>query len=162
MVDVAIGVDTHVHILLHTHSAAVIDGAPGGVLGETTVAATSAGYAELVEFANNYPRMRVCVIDGRSKTGGHGAGLTRHLLESPESPELVVELDRPKRSARRNGAKSDPLNAIRAAREAMARPRLGTPRSGAPRLTDPPMCWPSARLAYRLAALSGPMPRMPR
>ena len=54
VVDVVIGVDTHVH----THSAAVIDSATGGVLGEITVAATAAGYAELVEFANNYPMMR--------------------------------------------------------------------------------------------------------
>jgi transposase len=123
VVDVVIGVDTHVH----THSAAVIDSATGGVLGEITVAATAAGYAELVEFANRYPMMRAWAIEG---TGGHGAGLTRHLLESSE---LVVELDRPKRSARRNGAKSDPLDAIRAAREAMARPRLGTPRSGSER-----------------------------
>jgi hypothetical protein len=56
--------------------------------------------------------------------------LSRHLLESSE---IVIELDRPKRAARRNGAKSDPLDAIRAAREAMARPRLGTPRSGGER-----------------------------
>jgi hypothetical protein len=44
-----------------------------------------------------------------------------------ETSEIVIELDRPKRAARRNGAKSDPLDAIRAAREAMTRPRLGTP-----------------------------------
>src|SRR3954465_4487555 len=50
-------------------------------------------------------------------TGGHGAGLSRHLLELSE---IVIELDRPKRAARRNGAKSDPLDAIRAAREAMS------------------------------------------
>ena len=75
VVDVVIGVDTHVH----THSAAVIDSATGGVLGEITVAATAAGYAELVEFANKYPMMRAWAIEG---TGGHGAGLTRHLLES--------------------------------------------------------------------------------
>jgi hypothetical protein len=56
--------------------------------------------------------------------------LSRHLLESSE---IVIELDRPKRAARRNGAKSDPLDAIRAAREAMARPQLGTPRSGGER-----------------------------
>ena len=116
--------------VVHTHFAAVIDSATGGVLGEITVAATAAGYAELVEFANSYPRMRAWAVEG---TGGHGAGLTRHLLESLESSELVVELDRPKRSARRHGAKSDPLDAIRAAREAMARPRLGTPRSGGER-----------------------------
>ena len=112
VVDVVIGVDTHVH----THSAAVIHSATGGVLGATTVAATAAGYVELVEFANTYSTMRAWAIEG---TGGHGAGLCRHLLEPSE---LVVELDRPKRSARRHGAKSDPLDAIRAAREAMARP----------------------------------------
>ena len=122
-VDVVIGVDTHVH----THSAAVLDTATGGVLDEITVEATAEGYVELVEFANNYPRLRAWAIEG---TGGHGAGLSRHLLESSE---IVIELDRPKRATRRNGAKSDPLDAIRAAREAMARPQLGTPRSGGER-----------------------------
>jgi transposase len=123
VVDVVIGVDTHVH----THSAAVVDTATGGVLDEITVEATAEGYAELVEFANNYATLRAWAIEG---TGGHGAGLSRHLLESSE---IVIELDRPKRAARRHGAKSDPLDAIRAAREAMARPRLGTPRTGGER-----------------------------
>jgi hypothetical protein len=121
---------THVHTHVHTDSAAVIDSATGGVLGEITVRSRWRRpprvmpnlMSGLVEFANNYPMMRAWAIEG---TGGHGAGLSRHLLESSESSEssvLVVELDRPKRSTRRNGAKSDPLDAIRAAREAMARP----------------------------------------
>ena len=42
VVDVVIGVDTHVH----THSAAVLDTATGGVLGEITVEARVEGYAE--------------------------------------------------------------------------------------------------------------------
>src|SRR4051794_18722377 len=117
VVDVVIGVDTHVH----THSAAVIDTATGGVLDEITVEATPEGYAELMDLANGFPMLRAWAIEG---TGGHGAGLCRHLLASSE---IVIELDRPKRPARRNGAKSDPLDAIRAAREAMARPRLGSP-----------------------------------
>ena len=50
VVDVVIGVDTHVH----THSAAVLDTATGGVLDEVTVEATAQGYAELVEFANQH------------------------------------------------------------------------------------------------------------
>src|SRR3954453_15580353 len=120
VVDVVIGVDTHVH----THSAAVIDSGTGGVLGEITVDARAEGYAHLVEFAGDHAVLRAWAIEG---TGGHGAGLSRHLLAMSE---IVIELDRPKRAARRNGAKSDPLDAIRAAREAMARPRLGTPRSG--------------------------------
>jgi len=123
VVDVVIGVDTHVH----THSAAMVDTATGGVLDEITVEATAEGYAELVEFADNHATLRAWAIEG---TGGHGAGLSRHLLAASE---LVIELDRPKRAARRNGAKSDPLDAIRAAREALARPQLGTPRSGAER-----------------------------
>src|SRR4051794_18662313 len=123
VVDVVIGVDTHVH----THSAAVVDAATGGVLDEITVEATAEGYAELVEFANNHATLRAWAIEG---TGGHGAGLSRHLLGISE---IVIEFDRPKRAARRNRAKSDPLDAVRAAREAMARPRLGTPRSGGER-----------------------------
>ena len=67
MVDVVIGVDTHVH----THSAAVVDTATGGVLDEITVEATAEGYAELVEFANNHAMLRAWAIEG---TGGHGAG----------------------------------------------------------------------------------------
>jgi transposase len=95
VVDVVIGVDTHVH----THSAAVVDVATGGVLGEITVDATAEGYAELVEFAGEHAPLRAWAIEG---TGGHGADLTRHLLELTE---IVVELDRPKRAPRRNGAK---------------------------------------------------------
>ena len=97
LLDVVIGVDTHVH----THSAAVVDTATGGALDEITVEAT----AQLVEFANNHAILRAWAIEG---TGGHGAGLSRHLLEMSE---IVIELDRPKRAARRNGTKSDPLDA---------------------------------------------------
>src|SRR4051794_7100078 len=123
VVDVVIGVDTHVH----THSAAVLETATGGVLDEITVEATAEGYAELVDFANNHPMLRAWAIEG---TSGHGAGFSRHLLELSE---FVLELDRPKGAAPRNGAKADPLDAIRAAGEAMERPRWGTPRSGAER-----------------------------
>ena len=123
VVDVVIGVDTHVA----THSAAAIDAGTGGVLEEVTVEATAEGYAQLVEFAGEHAVLRAWAIEG---TGGHGAGLARHLADLDE---IVIELDRPKRAQRRNGAKSDPLDAIRAAREALARPRLGTPRSGGDR-----------------------------
>lgn len=120
VVDVVIGVDTHVH----THSAAVIDARTGGVLDQITVDATADGYARLTEFADEHAVLRAWAIEG---TGSFGAGLTRHLAAGQE---LVIELDRPVRSKRRNGAKSDPLDAIRAAREALARPRLGSPRGG--------------------------------
>lgn len=41
----------------------------------------------------------------------------------------MIEIDRPARPARRNGAKTDELDAVRAAREALARPHLAEPRA---------------------------------
>ncbi|MGP4914231.1 IS110 family transposase [Brachybacterium tyrofermentans] len=116
--EIVIGVDTHVD----THTAAIVETTTGGVLAEITVPTTPAGYQELLDLADEHSPLRAWAIEG---TGGHGAGLT-HLLEG----EVVIELDRPQRAKRRNGAKSDPLDAIRAAREAMARPHHGTPRTG--------------------------------
>src|SRR5690625_389378 len=118
--EIVIGLDTHVD----THTAAIVETATGGVLAEITVPTTPAGYQELLEMAEEHPPLRVWAVEG---TGGHGAGLT-HLLE--RESEVVFELDRPQRAKRRNGAKSDPLDAVRAAREAMARPHQGTPRTG--------------------------------
>ncbi len=139
VVDVVIGVDTHVH----THSAAVVDTATGGVLDEITVEATADGYAKLVEFADEHATLRAWAIEG---TGGHGAGLARHLARRQE---IVVELDRPKRAMRRNGAKSDPLDAIRAAREALARTR-SAPRAAVVNAKRSRCCWPHAAPRSRL------------
>ncbi len=123
IVEVVIGVDTHVE----THTAAVVDARTGAVLEELTVPTTPQGYQELVDLADGHSSLRVWAIEG---TGGHGAGLARHLARGEE---VVVELDRPERAKRRHGAKSDPLDAVRAAREALARPKLGTPRAGGDR-----------------------------
>lgn len=123
IVEVVIGVDTHVH----THSAAVVDARTGGVLGELTVEAAPQGYQALVDFADAHSMLRAWAVEG---TGGHGAGLARVLAGRCE---VVLELDRPGRAKRRNGAKSDPLDAIRAAREALSRATLGTPRSNGER-----------------------------
>ena len=124
LVDVVIGVDTHVS----THSAAMVAAGTGGVIDDVTIAATGQGYTELLEWADDLAQEHGCLrawaVEG---TGSHGAGLARHLRERGE---LVIELDRPERAKRRNGAKSDPLDAIRAAREALSRTRLGTPRQG--------------------------------
>jgi hypothetical protein len=43
--------------------------------------------------------------------------------------ELVIEFDRPMRKATKDGAKSDALDAIRAAREALGRDKLNQPRA---------------------------------
>jgi transposase len=123
VIDVVIGVDTHVA----THTAAVIDARTGGVLDEITVEATASGYDELINFAEAHGVLRMWAVEG---TGSHGAGLSRLLIQRDE---VVVELDRPERAKRRNGAKSDPIDAVRAAREALARAHLGTAKTGADR-----------------------------
>ena len=98
--------------------------------------ATPAGYRQLLRVADRHDGRRVWAIES---TGGYGAGLTRFLQAHAEQ---VVELDRPKRAARRHGAKSDPLDATRAAHEALGRDRLAQPRAAGQR----------AALSVRLAA----------
>jgi transposase len=123
VVDVVFGVDTHEDF----HVAAAVASVTGAVLAQLVVEATVDGYAELVEFADEQAGLRAWAIEG---TGSHGAGLTRYL---EQTEELIVELDRPERAKRRGGAKTDAIDAVRAAREALARPRLGTPRAGGQR-----------------------------
>jgi hypothetical protein len=119
LVQVVIGVDTH--------TAAVLAAASGGMLATQTVPTTPAGYQALLTLAQQHPGPRVWAVEG---TGGYGAGLARLLAAHGE---WVVELDRPQRPARRHGAKSDPLDAVRAAREALGRPHLAQPRAGGQR-----------------------------
>jgi transposase len=118
-VELVIGVDTH----KHTHTLAIVTAATGAVVNQATVAATPAGYQQLLALATQQPGQRIWAIES---TGGDGAGLTRFLHGHHEQ---VVELDRPKRAARRHGATSDPLEATRAAREALARDQLAQPRA---------------------------------
>ena len=123
LVEVVIGVDTH----KHTHTAAVVQAATGAVLARLTVHADPDGYAQFDALAEEHPGLRAWALEG---SGGYGAGLARHLAEHGE---LVIELDRPVRPKRRGGAKSDPIDAVRAARDALARTHLATPKTGAER-----------------------------
>lgn len=123
LVDVVIGVDTH----KHTHTGSVVVAGTGAEVDHETVATDPDGYEALVAMAERHSGLRAWAIEG---TGGYGAGLKRHL---EALGEWVIELDRPNRPARRNGAKSDPLDATRAAREALAREHLAQPRAGGQR-----------------------------
>jgi transposase len=117
-IDHVIGVDTH----KDSHSTAVVN-PTGAVVANRTVAADAFGYKRIHRFALEHaPGRRVWAIEG---TGSFGSGLTTYLLEQGE---WVVEIDRPARPARRNGAKSDALDAARAAREALGREHLAQPR----------------------------------
>lgn len=123
LVDVVIGVDTH----KHTHTAAVVDATTGGLLAEVTIGTDPAGYAQLLELADLHGSARAWALEG---AGGYGAGLARHLTGAGEQ---VIELDRPARAARRHGAKSDSLDAARAAREALGRAHLAQVKTDGPR-----------------------------
>lgn len=123
LVEVVIGVDTH----KHTHTASVVMASTGAEVDHATVTTDPDGYSALVAMADGHSGLRAWAIEG---TGSYGAGLKRHL---EAAGEWVIELDRPDRPARRNGAKSDPLDATRAARDALAREHLGQPRTGAER-----------------------------
>jgi transposase len=119
VVDGVIGVDTHKHTL----TAAAVDPV-GAVLDQQTDRAEPAGYQRLLTFGRRrVPGRRVWALEG---AGSYGAGLAVFLADHGEQ---VVEIDRPARPARRSGAKSDPLDAARAAREALAREHLASPRA---------------------------------
>jgi transposase len=87
------------------------------------VSADAAGYRRLFDFARaQVPGRRCWPLEG---AGSYGAGLTDFLQARGER---VVEVGRPKRPPRRTGAKSDALDAIRAAREALAHDHPLAPR----------------------------------
>ena len=117
-VDHVIGVDTH----RDRHAAAILDRS-GGLVAEFEVLTDQAGYEALLGVvAEQAPGRRCWALEG---TGCYGAGLASLLLDQGE---WVVEVDRPKRPRGRTGAKSDPLDAIRAGREALSREHLACPR----------------------------------
>jgi transposase len=117
-VQIVIGVDTH----KLTNTGAVVSAASGGLLEDLTVPTTPSGSEALLELAQAHEGPRAWAIEGAN---GYGAGLSRFLRQRGE---WVIELDRPERTARRGGKKSDPLDALRAAREALGRKELGEPR----------------------------------
>ena len=117
-IDGVIGVDTH----RDTLAAAATDQV-GGLLAQTSVRAEAAGYRRLFDFAQaQVPGRRCWAVEG---AGSYGAGLAAFLQAHGER---VVEVGRPKRPPRRSGAKSDALDAVRAAREALAHDHPLAPR----------------------------------
>lgn len=115
-VEVVIGVDTHEN----RHVAAAVDPVTGGVIDRLTFTADTAGYRQAMGWADRFGRHR-WAVEG---TNSHGIGLTRALPKGS-----VVEVERPKRSPRRHGAKDDDIDAVRAAREALRDEQQATPRA---------------------------------
>ena len=117
MTEVFGGVDTHAD----THTAAVIDGL-GQVLGTETFPVTADGYGELTEWITSFGQVVAVGVEG---TGSYGAGLTRHLMNAALD---VREVNRTNRQHRRRHGKSDPADAIAAARAVASGQARGLPR----------------------------------
>ncbi|MFF0794368.1 transposase [Streptomyces spiralis] len=117
-VDGVIGVDTHRDTL-----AAAALSPIGAVLAGTDSPANARGYRNLLNFARQQvPGRRCWALEG---IGSYGAGLAAFL---DQAGEQVVEVCRPKRAANRGGRKTDTLDAIRAAKEALTTEHLIQPR----------------------------------
>jgi transposase len=103
------GVDTHVD----AHVAAVLDDI-GGLLGTESFGTTPAGYVRLLAWMRSFGAVELVGVEG---TGSYGAGLARYLVKAGVR---VVEVDRSDRQDRRRAGKSDPLDAVSAARAVLS------------------------------------------
>lgn len=112
------GVDTH----LDVHVAAALDSI-GGLLGVESFPATARGYKGLLEWLVSFGTVTKVGVEG---TGAYGAGLARFLANAGVE---VLEVDRPNRQARRQKGKSDPADAIEAARGVLSGRAAGRPKT---------------------------------
>ncbi len=112
------GVDTHVDV----HVAAAVNHV-GGVLGVEAFPTTRAGYRRLVGWLRSHGELTLVGVEG---TGSYGVGLSRYLTRAGID---VVEVDRPNRQVRHRQGKSDPVDAVAAARAALSGTATGSPKS---------------------------------
>jgi transposase len=112
------GVDTHRDV----HVAAALDPL-GGLLGSESFATDPAGYKALLSWLESFGEVNKIGVEG---TGSYGSGLSRYLRRVGVT---VIEVDRPNREERRRSGKSDPLDAVEAARAALSGRASGHPKS---------------------------------
>ena len=112
------GVDTHAD----AHVAAALD-SNGGVLGVESFSADEAGFAALLGWLVGFGAVSLVGVEG---TGSWGVGLPRFLAAADVA---VVEVDRPHRQQRRKVGKSDPTDAVAAARAALSGAASGVPKT---------------------------------
>ena len=118
IVGVTGGVDTHADV----HVAAAVDH-NGGLLGIESFPADRAGYEELLGWLVGFGELDKVGVEG---TGSWGVGLSRFLADHDV---MVVEVDRPNRQTRRRVGKSDPTDAVSAARAALSGEASVTPKT---------------------------------
>jgi transposase len=121
MVDHVVGVDPDRDWI----TAAVVDVSTTGVVATARFGANTAGYREAVAWADEYSAdtERAWAVEG---TSSYGRGIAAALARSGE---WVIEFDRAKEKASKDGAKTDTLDAVRAARETLGRDKLASPRT---------------------------------
>ncbi len=103
------GIDTHTD----THTIALLD-ERGRPLGSETFAANPDGYDRLIDMLPGPGAVAAVGVEG---TNSFGAALARRLAAAGYE---VREVLRPKRNVRRRNGKSDPIDAVAAARSVMA------------------------------------------
>ena len=118
IVEVTGGVDTHAD----TYVAAAVDH-NGGLLGVESFPASEAGYEDLLVWLVGFGELVRVGVEG---TGSWGVGLSRFLTDHDVT---VVEVDRPNRQTRRKQGKSDPTDAVSAARAVLSGTATVTPKS---------------------------------
>jgi transposase len=112
------GIDTHGE----AHVAAVLDEV-GGLLGTESFRADPEGYSALLTWLQAFGDVGKVGVEG---TGSYGAGIARFLARAGIH---VVEVDRQNRQARHHSGKSDPLDAVEAARAVLSGRAQGTAKS---------------------------------
>ncbi len=121
LVDHVIGVDPDRDRI----TAAVVDATTSSHLVTAQFPTTPRGYRAAVRWADQHtdPARRAWSIEG---AGSYGAGLAKFLMDNDE---FVIEFDHPTIPPAKDRAKSDALDAVRAAREVLSRRTWSTPRA---------------------------------
>jgi transposase len=116
---ITVGVDTH----LDVHVAHANDQL-GRSVATISIPTTPSGYQHLLTWARGPGEVDAWGVEGTSSYGG---GLARFLAANDQ---VVLEVDRPDRQARRRRGKSDPIDAEAAARAVQAGEVTVTPKTG--------------------------------
>ena len=111
-------------------TASLVEASTGGELATEAFETTRGGYERLVAWADRHTsrESRAWAVEG---SGSYGSRACAHLGAAREQ---VIEFIHPRTAATSDGAKTDALDARRAAREVLGRPDLAVPtRPGPPR-----------------------------
>ena len=106
-------------------TASLVEASTGGELATEAFETTRGGYERLVAWADSHTsrESRAWAVEG---SGSYGSGACAHLSAAREQ---VIEFSHPRTAATSDGAKTDALDARRAAREVLGRPNLAVPRA---------------------------------